>query len=58
MSGNVYEWVEDIYSGGSYRVIRGGSWYNAPAYVRCASRGYFTPADRSYIVGFRLVRTF
>lgn len=54
MLGNVFEWVEDIYSNdayrnhqrhnpiytgeGSERVIRGGCWYSWPAGVRSAGR--------------------
>ena len=72
MSGNVYEWCEDIYiadiygksnkknhiynSGGPNRVIRGGSWYFVPAYVRCALRYFYDPSNRFYSVGFRLLR--
>ena len=70
MSGNVYEWCWDwkgAYSGsaqtnprgsdeGSYRVLRGGSWYNVPAYLRCSNRNFGSPGDRSRSFGFRLSR--
>lgn len=39
------------------RVLRGGSWGNFPSDVRSATRNYFSPADRSVDIGFRLART-
>jgi len=73
MSGNIWEWCEDIYAsdayskhsrsnpiynaGGSRRVIRGGSWNFGPADVRCANRGGSEPAYRGDRLGFRLLRT-
>jgi len=83
MSGNVMEWVWDLYSpypdedqvdpvspGGTYRVTRGGSWYdpnplhredrhfrNTPeGFVRVASRTRHVEWNRHQNVGFRLVR--
>ena len=71
MSGNVREWCNDWYnasyyssspqtnptgpSSGSYRVIRGGSWYNAASICRVAYRGNNAPSNRFSIVGFRVV---
>lgn len=71
MLGNVWEWCQDVYHkeayhkhtsrnpiishGGDFRIIRGGSWVSAPAYVRCAVRYKLSTAVREYVVGFRLV---
>ncbi|MDR1787166.1 MAG: formylglycine-generating enzyme family protein [Treponema sp.] len=40
----------------SRRVRRGGSWYNSGQYLRSANRGYYSPGNRLYYLGFRLVR--
>ena len=70
MHGNVWEWVTDTYhknykdspkddsawvGGGSFRVLRGGSWYFVPKSVRSANRGNYGPADRYGYIGFRVV---
>ena len=72
MSGNVWEWVEDCWSG-SYsdaplegrartteacllRVLRGGSWVDAPRHVRAANRVWSSAAVRYRSLGFRLAR--
>jgi formylglycine-generating enzyme required for sulfatase activity len=73
MHGNVWEWVEDCwnesYAGApsdgtawlsgncGLRVLRGGSWYGDPWYLRSALRGRITSDIRSYIIGFRVART-
>ena len=58
MSGNVWEWCEDVaYT--SRRLIRGGSWINDAVYCAVAARGNIGdyPADRSDVIGFRLARS-
>jgi formylglycine-generating enzyme required for sulfatase activity len=44
-----------VQSSGSFRVLRGGSWYDEPSVVRCASRDGGTPEGRRNDDGFRLV---
>ena len=55
MVGNVYEWTDSWWdeSERKYRVIRGGSWYDRPAYARASNRGGFPPDYRSNDGGFR-----
>jgi len=71
MLGNVWEWCLDVYHHQTYLnkhavlrvssewkpvVIRGGSWYSRPEFVRCANRDYVASCiRRSSDLGFRLV---
>lgn len=73
MLGNVSEWVNDWYDReyyaaspeadpqgpptGSYRIYRGGCWFDDAADCRAAWRGFDFPINRFYNVGFRVVRT-
>ncbi len=43
--------------GDSFRVLRGGSWRNAPSYLRSAYRHGNAPVPRSFNLGFRLARS-
>ncbi len=55
MSGNVWEWCNDLYSSeGSDRVMRGGSWLNFAIDCRVADRGSDAPSGRGDSAGFRL----
>jgi formylglycine-generating enzyme required for sulfatase activity len=56
--GNVWEWVEDCYEGDCpVRVLRGGSWFYNPRFLRSAIRAWSDPTDRIGDVGFRVART-
>ncbi len=73
MTGNVWEWCQDIYSkdayrkhqrnnpvyrgSGSNRIDRGGSWGSKPGSLRASFRGSYTPDYRRGTLGFRLART-
>jgi formylglycine-generating enzyme required for sulfatase activity len=73
MLGNAAEWVQDWYGhdyyaespatdptgpgSGSYRVYRGGCWFELAKYCRAAARKFDFPVNRHDSVGFRVVRT-
>ncbi len=72
MSGNVWEWVEDIYhpdyigaptdgsawqGDGVKRVLRGGSWFLYAFGVRPTYRNFNLPTFRYYDIGFRVAAT-
>ena len=69
--GNVWEWCEDTWhqnyhgaptdgstwidSNNSYRLLRGGSWYNKPEESRCTYRIVNNPDSENYTFGLRVV---
>lgn len=71
MLGNVWEWTDSEYKDpedeggkertqtttGTLRVIRGGSWYDAPNLIRSAARYAFAAGYRNNLIGFRLAET-
>lgn len=70
MAGNVWEWTADCWqatyqstasaehtcSQNAFRARRGGGWDNVPASTRSAVRSSASLLDRSYVLGFRVVR--
>ena len=70
--GNVFEWVQDCWNSNylgaptdgspwiegdcKHRVLRGGSWFSMPKYVRLAFRNRYNIDYRSTSFGFRVAR--
>ncbi len=56
MSGNIAEWCENLYTKeGSYRVVRGGNWFDYSWYCRSSFRSWGSPTFRYLYLGFRLI---
>jgi formylglycine-generating enzyme required for sulfatase activity len=71
MRGNVWEWCSDWHgkyahvpatdppgaTSGSYRVLRGGSWFSYASDCRVANRNSGNPAYSFNFIGFRVARS-
>jgi formylglycine-generating enzyme required for sulfatase activity len=60
MSGNVWQWMENLYDGShpDYgRAQRGGPWGGNTNFLRATSRTTIDPDNRFFAYGFRLART-
>lgn len=55
LSGNVWEWCDDLYSGSrQYRTLRGGSWDFHGSGLLSSARNANAPTARGPTIGFRL----
>ena len=73
MTGNVMEWVKDVYDPvyyrsspqndppgsdkSDYRVVRGGSWYSDGKSLRVTNREFENPFNTYDTLGFRCARS-
>lgn len=66
LAGNVWEWTDSLWDDGDEasvepttgeepRVARGGSWASRTRVIRCATRNWNHPRNRSRYLGFRVV---
>jgi formylglycine-generating enzyme required for sulfatase activity len=67
-AGNAWEWTSSLYTkdnrpaapeaetSDSGRVLRGGSWYGGPEFLRASSRFNYSPGFRGSFIGFRVCR--
>ena len=55
MSGNVWEWCEDLYNSNDLsHVVRGGAWHYFAPYCNISYRNYYGQTNRLKYIGFRL----
>lgn len=49
-------WLEADRGDCSQRVLRGGSWFNFPEFLRVSTRYWFYAVSRNRLIGFRLAQ--